>query len=191
MTTTRLWTGARPLLRSLAAAAVCLCAVATLAGCSDQGSWFHPRTPTTFVRTSVGCPSSVGKARDVRNTGGSSQRLVALGAHPSIGLICVYGGPLQPSGPVRQVALNQAAASRLSAALSQVSLQAPPSSPVNCPNDTGGFAIISLAFAGSQDVNVWWTMTGCQSLDNGLVGATQIANKSFVRFSNTVGGLLS
>jgi hypothetical protein len=127
----------------------------------------------------------------VRNKGGSKQHLVPVGAHPISGLICVYGDPLQPSAPVRQVALNEAAASRLSAALSQVSLQAPPSSPVNCPNDTGGLAIISLAFAGSQDVDVWWTMTGCQSLDNGLIGATQIANKSFVRFSNAISGLVS
>jgi hypothetical protein len=53
----------------------------------------------------------------------------------------------------------------------------------------GNSAIISLASTGSQDVNIWWTMTGCQSLDNGIVGATQIANKSFDGFSNTIEGL--
>jgi hypothetical protein len=189
MTTTRRLPRARRRLRSLAAMAAFLCAVATLAGCSKQESWFHPRTPTTFVQSSDGCPSSIGSARDVRNTEGSNQYLVPVGAHPIDGLICIYGGPLRPSARVRQVVLDQAAAVRLSAALSRVTLQAPPSGAVNCPNDTGGFAIISLSFTGSRDVNVWWTMTGCQSLDNGSIGATQIANKSFVQFSNAIVGL--
>lgn len=132
----------------------------------------------------------MGKARDVPNTEGTNQHLVPIGAHPTMGLICIYGGPLKRSAPARQIVLNQAAALRLSAALSKVSLQAPPPGPVNCPEATGGFAIISLASTGSQDINIWWTMTGCQTLDNGTVGATQIANKSFDRFSNTIAGLI-
>jgi hypothetical protein len=133
----------------------------------------------------------MGKARDVGNTEGSNQHLVPIGADPIKGLICLYAGPLQPSAPARQIVLNQAEAARLSAALSQVSLQAPPSGPVHCPAATGSYAIISLASTRSQDVNIWWTMTGCQTLDNGTVGATQIANKSFDGFSNTIGGLMS
>jgi hypothetical protein len=170
--------------------AVCVGIAVMLVACSAQGSWFHSRTPTTSVHASKGCPSSMGKARDVRNTEASNQHLVPIGAHPIKGLICIYGGPLQRSAPVRQIVLSQAAAVRLSAALSKVSFQAPPPGPVNCPAATGGFAIISLAFTGSPDVNIWWTMTGCQTLDNGTVGATQIANKSFDKFSNTIAGLI-
>lgn len=171
--------------------AVWVCVVVMLVSCSDQGSWFHPRTPTAFLHSSERCPSSVGKARDVRNPGGSNQRLVPIGGRPVKGWICIYGGPLQPSAGARQIVLNEAAAVRLSAALSKISLQAPPSGPVNCPADTGGFAIISLDSTGSPDVNIWWAMTGCQTLDNGIVGATQIANKSFVRFSDTIRLLIS
>jgi hypothetical protein len=170
--------------------AVCMGIAVMLVACSAQGSWFHPRTPTVSVQASKGCPSSMGKVRDVRNAKGSDQHLVPIDAHPINGLICIYGGPLQRSAPARQIVLSRAAAVRLSAVLSKVSLQAPPSGPVNCPAATGGFAIISLASTGSQDVNIWWTMTGCQTLDNGTVGATQIANKSFDRFSNTIGELI-
>jgi hypothetical protein len=190
MTKTRTGFRTRRGLRLLATMGVWMSVVVTLVACSSQGVWFHPRTPTVYLDASTHCPSSVGKARDVRNPGASTQHLVPTGIRPTKGLICIYGGQLQPSTRVRQIVLNRAAAARLSAALSNVSLQAPPAGPVNCPNDTGGFAIISLASTASRDSNVWWVMTGCQTLDNGSVGATQVANNSFASFGSTITSLI-
>ena len=190
MTTTRSNRRTKRSLRVFATASLWMCIVGILVACSAQGVWFHARTPTIFLHASARCPSSVGNARDVRNPGGSNQQLVPVGINPIRGLICIYSGALQSSARVRQIVLNRSAATRLSTAMSKVSLQAPPSGAVHCPDDTGGFAIIALASRGSPDINIWWAMTGCQALDNGIVGATQIANNSFAGFSNTVGVLI-
>lgn len=150
------------------------------AGCSNQ-SWFHAGTPTLTVNAAQPCPVSAGKARDVSNTAASSSRLLSASAAATRGLICVYSGSLNPA-PVHQIILNSTNASRLAAALRGVALKAPPNGLVNCPADTGGFTVIAFTFRGASDEDVWWDDSGCQTLDNGRVGTTQIANDSFGRF---------
>ena len=90
---------------------------------------------------------------------------------------------------MRAIVLDSAAAQRLASAVSEVSLQAPPPGGVNCPMDNGKFALIALHFAGDKSSNLWWYMTGCQTLDNGAVGATQIANPSFDKFLDAIAPL--
>ncbi len=175
--------------RRLGGVAVLVCIALALTACSAQSSWFEPRTPTESIQASTPCPASVGKARDVRNPDAVSGRLLPDGEKASAGLICIYQGPLQPTQGVRQIVLDGDAAQRLASAVSQVSLQAPPAGGVNCPMDDGKFAIIALRFAGSTRSNLWWDMTGCQTLDNGTVGATQIANPSFEKFSDAIAAL--
>jgi hypothetical protein len=72
----------------------------------------------------------------------------------------------------------------------KVSLRSPPLGAVNCPNDTASFAIIALAFNGSRDEDLWWKTSGCQTLDNGTVGATETANDSFSYFQITASDLI-
>jgi len=162
------------LLILLAAAAV------STAGCSNQ-SWFHTGAPTLTVKAGENCPVSAGKARDVKNAAASSSRLLSASVPASKGLGCVYGGSLNPA-PVHQIILNSVKASRLAAVLRQVSIQNPPDGPVNCPADTGGFTVIAFTFTEAPDEDVRWDDSGCQTLDNGRVGTTQIANDSFGRF---------
>jgi hypothetical protein len=133
------------------------------------------------VNAARNCPVSAGKARDVKNTAASSSRLLSSSVPATKGLVCVYGGSLNPA-QVRQIILNSAKASRLAAVLRQVSMQGPPNGPVNCPADTGGFTVIAFTFTEAPDEDVRWDDSGCQTLDNGRVGTTQIANDSFGRF---------
>jgi len=169
---------------------VAITAVVVLSGCSNPTFWFRPPTPAISVKAAPPCPSSVGKARDVSNPIASKSDLLALRTKPTKGLICVYGGALNPGGPVKQIVLNASQASRLAMAVRKVSLQSPPSGAVNCPDDTASFAIIALAFNGSPDEDLWWNTSGCQTLDNGTVGATETSNNSFFTFQKVASDLI-
>ena len=169
---------------------VAISVVVMLSGCSNPTSWFRPRTPAISMKASPPCPSSVGKARDVSNPIASNSDLLVLSTKPTKGLICVYGGAFNPGGPVKQIVLNASQASRLAMAVRKVSLQPPPSGAVNCPEDTASFAIIALAFSGSPDEDLWWNSSGCQTLDNGTVGASETANNSFFTFQKAASDLI-
>jgi hypothetical protein len=181
---------ARGWLRPMVSLAVVIVVAVTLSGCTSPSGWFPARTPATSMKASPPCPMSVGKARDVSNRITSRTGLLAVRAEPTRGMICVYGGALNPATPVRQIVLNAAQASRLAMIVRKVSLQPPPIGAVNCPADTGSFAIIALAFNGSPDEDLWWTTSGCQTLDNGIVGAAETANNSFSDFQTTASDLI-
>jgi hypothetical protein len=52
----------------------------------------------------------------------------------------------------------------------------------NCPAATGAFAILAFSYPHHRDVDLWWNTTGCQSIDNGRIGASQIGSTSFGAF---------
>lgn len=166
-------------LLSALSAAIVLC----LAGCAGDGNWFKPQTPQLRVTAAAGCPASVGQARDVANTPTTGRTLVLEGA-PDQALICLYGQDA-PSAPVspglgKQVRLTAAEASALQKAVSGISLKAPPGGPVGCPAELpGALAILDFHFQNGQDYDLWYKTTGCQTLDNGVRGTTEIANPTF------------
>ncbi|MCU1530428.1 MAG: hypothetical protein JWP75_4191 [Frondihabitans sp.] len=69
----------------------------------------------------------------------------------------------------------------MATALVKVDLTAP-SGTVNCPSDSGSFAIIALSYPGARSVDVFWATTGCQVLDNGRLGSWYVTNPSFWAF---------
>lgn len=169
---------------------VAITAVVVLSGCSNPTFWFRPPTLAISVKAAPPCPSSVGKARDVSNPIASKSDLLAVSTRPTKGLVCVYAGALGPGRPVKQIVLDASQASRLAMAVRQVSLQSPPSGAVNCPDDAASFAIIALGFSGSPDEDLWWKTSGCQTVDNGTVGASETANNSFFNFQKAASGLI-
>jgi hypothetical protein len=152
-----------------------------LAGCADDGSWDAPRTPTISVAVADGCPPAVAKARDVANADPGDSSLLPAGISPDAGLVCAYSGPLNPSSNHLALTLDASKAGHIVDVLRRLSLKQPIGS-VNCPADTGAFAILAFSYPHHPDVNLWWNTTGCQSIDNGRIGASQIGSPSFGEF---------
>lgn len=155
-----------------------------LAGCGDDGSWDTPRTPTISVQVDVGCPPRVTKARDVVNADPVDRTLVPTGILPNAAVACIYSGQLNPSTNHLAIILDSAGAARTAASLQHVSLKRPTGT-VNCPGDSGAFAILAFSYPHRPDVDLWWDTTGCQTIDNGRIGASQIASDGFGRFQET------
>ncbi len=149
-----------------------------LAGCADDGSWDSPRTPTVSLTVAAGCPAAVTKARDVGNADPGDSSLLPAGVSPNAGLVCAYSGPLNPSSNHLAMTLNTNKARRVADAVQHLSLKQPKGS-VSCPDDTGAFAILAFSYPHHPDVNLWWNTTGCESIDNGRIGASQIGSPSF------------
>jgi len=172
-------TAARRLLPVLALAVT----VAT-SGCAS-GRPYSAGTPEVHIAVGDSCPATLGNAADVSNPkAGLTRSLVPVGPSPASGLVCQYdahlsAGTVASPSVVRSVALSAAKASRLARALGAVSLKKP-SGTFHCPMDVGSIAIIALHYVGrSDDVDVWYETSGCQTLDNGHVSAFQGANPSF------------
>jgi hypothetical protein len=156
-------------------------------GCTS-GVWFHPGKPTVEVRASGHCPTSRGSGVDVKAQADEVNTLLPTTSAPSSALICFYGS--QPDSAVAatgrklagEIRLDQVDASRLAVSVNKISIAAPPAGAVNCPMDTGGVTIIAFAYPASIDVDLWWKSDGCQLIDNGRIGASQLASPSFAAF---------
>jgi hypothetical protein len=162
-------TAARRLLPVLALAVT----VAT-SGCAS-GRPYSAGTPEVHIAVGDSCPATLGNAADVSNPkAGLTRSLVPVGPSPASGLVCQYdahlsAGTVASPSVVRSVALSAAKASRLARALAAVSLKKPRGT-FHCPMDVGSIAIIALHYAGrSDDVDVWYETSGCQTLENGHV----------------------
>jgi hypothetical protein len=150
-----------------------------LPAASAAGSvWHVSRAPKLRVDVVTGCPGSVTAFQDVVNTFPGPP---LVPAHPKAGLICRYGPSTAKPGPVkleRQTRLDQAQADLLATVVRRLSL-APPTGVSHCPADFGLVAVVGLSFAGRPDVGLWYDASGCQTLDNGRIGAFEGGNPSF------------
>lgn len=171
--------------RAVARRVVPVLALAVTVATSGCASGYSARTPQVHIAVGDSCPATLGNAADVSNPkAGLTRNLVPVGPSPASGLVCQYGahlgaGTSAAPSVVRSVALSAAKATRLARALGAVSLDQP-SGTFHCPMDVGSIAIIALHYVGrSDDVDVWYATSGCQTLDNGHVSAFQGANPSF------------
>jgi hypothetical protein len=158
-----------------------------------SGTWFTPGSPKLQVSVAAGCPASVAGYADVVNTFPGPPLLPAA---PTAGLICQYG-PGVGLGPdssgrsllVSSTRLDQTQAQQLARAIRQLDL-AGPSGVFFCPMDDGAVDVIGFTYPGRSDVGLWYTTSGCQTLDNGRIGAFQGANPSFYDgFENVINQL--
>lgn len=159
-----------------------------LSGCGNSSSdpWHVSRGgPTIQILASGSCPQSLGAARDVRNRGG--WRLTELvPASPSGGLICRYSASaIGPASSVaahpalyRQVRLDRAQAATLARLIDKVSTKAP-TGVTACPAAFNTATVIAFGYPHGGGADLWYSDTGCQTLDNGSIGASETGNPSF------------
>lgn len=153
-------------------------AVAITSSCSSDGSYVA-RSPQIHVRASRPCPATIAAVGDVSNaSSGLTHSLVPRRDAAEAGLICEYG-PGTAGVLARTVSLDNSKASKLTRALAAVSLKHP-SGKFHCPNDDRTVAIMAFRYSGrAEDVDVWYGVSGCGTLDNGYVSAFEGANASF------------
>ena len=143
-----------------------------------------PRQPQTHLSLSAGCPATLGGALDVSNTSaGLDKKLVP--ANPQAGLICRFG-PAYVNGQMtvaagalygqRQLDAKQAA--HLASVIDTISTAAPQGITA-CPSGDGSASILIFTYKGAPDVNLWFSDSGCRTLDNGLIGAFEPGNPNF------------
>jgi hypothetical protein len=101
------------------------------------------------------------------------------------GLVCQYASSQNLKAPTttvlaRSTPLTQQSAARLAQPLGNVSVKAP-TGKFECPAYlVGSITIIALSYRGlGADVDLWYSTSGCQTIDNGHVEAFQGANPSF------------
>ncbi len=145
--------------------------------------WRIPsRAPVIRVIVAGGCPSTVGQAQDVENIGRWPASEMVPG-DPTGGLVCRYG-PLANSPGIhpylyRSTVLDLGDADRLTSLLDRISTAPPAPGPVSCPEDSGSFTILAFSYPDGPDADVWYSDSGCPTLDNGRIGAWFLDNPSF------------
>ena len=147
------------------------------AACSSEvphegGQHLHPER-LLVIDVAAGCPNSITGYTGVANTYGGS-RLVPAG--PISGLICRYqpqataasaeGGQL-----VRQDRLDSADTSELARALRSITF--PQTLPTRCPKGAGPQVVMGFSYPFGPDVGVWYSASGCHTLDNGELGGSE------------------
>ncbi len=163
---------------------------ATGAGATGAGAtervWYVSHAPKLRLDVAAGCPASVAAYQDVVNTFPGPPMVPAS---PKSGLICRYGPSTATPRPARlerQTRLGPGQASLLAATVRQLDLK-PPAGVSSCPADFGVVAVIGFSYAGRPDTGLWYRASGCQTLDNGRIGAFEGGNPSFYNsFLNTV-----
>lgn len=157
-------------------------------------SAYAPLMPQVRLSVVGQCPDGLGKARDVSNpSGGLTDRLVPKDAIPRSGLVCQYCGQPDPTSRttllVRRTVLDRQNATRLADALREISLKAP-SGKFACPAGLfGAVTIIVVSYYGHRaNVDLWYSTSSCQTIDNAHVEAFQGANPTFYDRFETIFG---
>jgi hypothetical protein len=172
-------TARRQNLATFASVTFVLLALTLLAACSND-PWHVSRQPKLQVDVAAGCPSSYSGYADVVNTYGGS-KLVPPG--PTGGIVCEYhptGGPVSAEAGelAHQTRLHPVQATHVAEAVRRLDLRAP-SGNYDCPAAIGAVEIIGLSYNADPDVGLWYSASGCKSLDNGRLGSFEGGNPSF------------
>jgi hypothetical protein len=78
----------------------------------------------------------------------------------------------------RQRQLDQDTARHLASVIDSISTIAP-HGVTSCPAAIGSASIIAFSYPQAPDVDVWFSDSGCRTLDNGFIGAFEPGNPSF------------
>jgi len=169
-----------------------LLVLASLSSCAQSApDRYAARSPSATFPTTT-CLPALGKIADVVSHSSSSDGLIAAGPRPRAAVICNYRGSYgrAPSGRrvlAKEMALRPAVASAIASAAAQVSASTPPTGAVNCPADFGTVTVITFSYRSRPPLTLWWHTSGCQSIDNGELEASQLANPSFEHFQAVFG----
>jgi hypothetical protein len=131
---------------------------------------------------SGGCRPVLGGSRDVVNSYTGNE---LVPSNPVGGLICRYS----PSRSLYAgVDLATSDAVRLAVVIDAISTDVPQGT-FHCPATDDSASIIAFAYAGRADVDLWFSDSGCETLDNGRIRAYESGNPSFETFLTQVGEL--
>jgi hypothetical protein len=163
-----------------------------LASCSV--GWYQPKHPQMQVSGTT-CARSLGEFQDVNAPGRRAlfgSHLVPVGLRAVGAVLCRYA-PSAGHGPehrtlVAHATIGAADARKLERAARAVDLRKP-SGTASCPEADGTVVVIGFRTADHAAVGLWWDASGCQTIDNGVVGASQIGNASFSRFQDVAAGV--
>jgi hypothetical protein len=165
--------------------------VAELSRPTDSGAIGHvsnhqPAAPKIAIAVRGGCPSSLGRAGDVRDDfAGRTRTLLPTGDKPVAGLVCFYDPSPTTGSPSnrldRYVQPTSGQAGQLAHAIARISL-APAEGAFNCgPDVADTYNVIAFAYATAETVDLWYDPSGCPTLDNGSILAFGVSHASFYR----------
>ncbi len=63
---------------------------------------------------------------------------------------------------------------------------AAPKGVTSCPADVGSVSIIVFGYSKPPDIDLWYSDSGCKTLDNGLIGAFEPGNPAFYQSFETL-----
>ncbi|HAM01973.1 MAG TPA: hypothetical protein DCQ30_07055 [Acidimicrobiaceae bacterium] len=141
--------------------------------------------PRVRVTLAGGCPTQLGGVVDVSNVSNSIMSQMLPAADPVAGLVCLYGSRSGlTSSPQRadladSVDLSATNAGRLAQAVNAIRLGSTGTGATSCPVDFDLVDVVVLAYTAHSDVDLWYHASGCETLDNGFVVASEGANPSF------------
>lgn len=144
-----------------------------LSGCAAPGTWFQPSKPTISISSSKTCPRALGPARDVPDHSGGSKGLLPTSGEPSTVLVCTYENRTLTG----QSKLGPDEARALASAINNVDLAAPQNGRHNCPAASDSVTLFAFRFGRRDDIDMWWNDSGCQTIDNGRLGASGVTNE--------------
>lgn len=156
--------------------------IAGTASCASAPWVITPGHPEVHVLVSSGCAATLEGVKDVVNAYAGDE---LVPPDPVSGMICRYRASFPepdatgaPRSLYSGVALDTAVAAHLATVIDAISTLAP-QGPTACPSDFGSASIIAFAYTGRADVDLWFSDSGCQTLDNGRIGAFEEGNPSF------------
>lgn len=165
-----------------------------LTGCTASGTWWHSHGPRMHFTASQGCPPK-STQEDVSNPGQPTSPLLSTSPMPTSTLVCIYGywypdHTLPTSDDanklIHSVRLDAQKTSTLAHTITALSL-AEPHGVTDCPADMIGVrALLAFAYPDGTTTDLNYHDTGCQTLDNGTIAASQIASTSFGAFQTTL-----
>ncbi len=154
--------------------------LAVTAGACGSVSLVGATSSPVRIAVARPCAAHLGAADDVSNPDAGS---ALVPPNPVAGLICRYGPPSSgqsidaPRPLYSQVRLIRAQAVELAGVIDAMSTAVPPNA--HCPAERPSASIIAFAYANAPDVDLWFKDSGCQTIDNGRVKASEIANPPF------------
>ncbi len=156
--------------------------IAGTTSCATTPWVITPGHPEVHVLVSSGCSASLGGAKDVVNSYTGDEMVPP---DPQSGMICRYRAGLSKPGETgapgslyTSVALDTDVAVHLATVVDAISTAAPQGT-VACPSDDESASIIAFAYSSRSDVDLWFSDSGCQTLDNGRIAASEPGNPSF------------
>jgi hypothetical protein len=156
--------------------------IAATSSCATAPWVITPGHPTVHVLVSSGCSATLEGVKDVVNSYAGDD---LVPPDPVSGMICRYRAGLPepdvtgaPRSLYVSVALDADVATHLATVIDAISTLAPQGT-TSCPADFESASIIAFAYASRADVDLWFSDSGCDTLDNGRIGAFEEGNPSF------------